>query len=84
MVLSLEYSLLGQQLRAKFLSTHLFQQKEIEEQLITALMMAELLEHIHQYYLNVPREVVRLRQHQKLYRELLAELGKPLPGEPKN
>lgn len=83
LVLSLEYSLLGQQLRAKFLSKELVKQKEIEEQLITALMMAELLEHIYQCYLNVPREVVRLRQHQILYRELLAELSKPLPGKPK-
>ncbi|KTC93882.1 hypothetical protein [Legionella cincinnatiensis] len=83
LVLSLEYSLLGQQLRAKFLSKQLVNQKEIEEQLITALMMAELLEHIYQYYLDVPREVVRLRQQQKLYRELLAEIIKPLSGDPK-
>ncbi|QEY52964.1 hypothetical protein [Legionella longbeachae] len=83
LVLNLEYSLLGQQLRAKFLSKQLVKQKDIEEQLITALMMAELLEHLYQYYLNVPREVVRLRQHQILYRELLAEISEPLPGKPK-
>ncbi|KTD12023.1 hypothetical protein Lgra_1481 [Legionella gratiana] len=83
LVLSLEYSLLGQQLRAKFLSKQALHKKEIEEQLIAALMMAELLEHVYQHYLNVPREVVRLRQHQKLYRELLTEIIKPLPNEPK-
>ena len=34
-------------------------------------MMADLLEHIYQYYLIVPREVVRIRREQHIYRELL-------------
>lgn len=84
LVLNLEYSLLGQQLRAKFLSEQLVNQEEIVEQLISALMMAELLEHIYQYYLIVPREVARLRQQQALYRELLADIVQPLPNHSKS
>ncbi|CAM3099587.1 Uncharacterised protein [Legionella steigerwaltii] len=83
LVLNLEYSLLGQQLRAKFLSEQAIDRKELTEQLIDALLMAELLEHIYECYLIVPREVVRLRQQQNLYRELLAQLIENFPKNPK-
>jgi hypothetical protein len=83
LVLSLEYSLLGRQLRAQFLSEQPINQKEIIDQLIAAIMMAELLEHVYQYYLIVPREVSRLRQQQDLYRELLAEILQATPSVPK-
>ncbi|KTD42970.1 hypothetical protein [Legionella parisiensis] len=85
LVMNLEYSLLGQQLRAKFLSPKPIDRDELREQLIAALMMAELLEHIYRYHMDIPREVVRLRAQQNLYRELLAELisnfPKRLPGK---
>ena len=74
LVLNLEYSLLGQQLRTKFLTQQVINSNALIKELITALMMAELLEHIYQYYLIVPREVIRLRQQQELYRQLLAEV----------
>ncbi|WP_454781675.1 hypothetical protein [Legionella sp. WA2022007384] len=82
LVLNLEYSLLGQQLRAKFLSKQVVDREELKEQLIAALIMAELLEEIYKHYLIIPREVTRLRQQQNLYRELLEVLGGP-PQQPK-
>ncbi len=83
LVMNLEYSFLGQQLRAKFLSKQPIDREELKEQLIAALMMAELLEHIYQHYLIVPRDVACLRQQQNLYRELLAELGEAVPKKSK-
>lgn len=83
LVMNLEYSFLGQQLRAKFLSPKSVSRDELKEQLIAALMMAELLEHIHEHYLIVPREVRGLRQQQNLYRELLSELIESFPKSPK-
>lgn len=83
LVMNLEYSLLRQQLRAKFLSPKLIDREELREQLIAALMMAELLEHIYQYYMDIPREVLSLRAQQNLYRELLAELIPSFPQKPK-
>ncbi|WP_454784693.1 hypothetical protein [Legionella sp. WA2024007413] len=77
LVLNLEYSLLGQQLRAKFLSKQAIAQEELKEQLFAALIMAELLEEIYKNYLIIPREVTRLRQQQNLYRELLELIGAP-------
>ncbi|STY31519.1 Uncharacterised protein [Legionella wadsworthii] len=84
LVLNLEYSLLGQQLRAKFLSPQPVDQEELREQLLAALMMAELLEYVYQYYLDIPREVVRLREQQNLYRELLNVITPDFPQNPKN
>ena len=77
LVLNLEYSLLGQQLRAKFLSKQAIDIEELKEQLFAALIMAELLEEIYKHYLIIPREVTRLRQQQNLYRELLGLIGAP-------
>ncbi|KTD72562.1 hypothetical protein [Legionella tucsonensis] len=83
LVMNLEYSFLRQQLRAKFLSSKPIDREELREQLIAALMMAELLERIYQYYMDIPREVLRLRAQQNLYRELLAELIPSFPPKPK-
>ncbi|KTD04770.1 hypothetical protein [Fluoribacter gormanii] len=77
LVMNLEYSLLGQQLRAKFLSKQAIDQEELKEQLFAALIMAELLEEIYEHYLIIPREVTRLGQQQNLYRELLELIGAP-------
>lgn len=74
-VLNMEYSVLCNQLRHNFSNPQQISQDQIIEQLITALMLAELLEHIHLYYLIVPREVERLRRQQELYRGLLAEMA---------
>ncbi|MBI2786468.1 MAG: hypothetical protein HYX60_09290, partial [Legionella longbeachae] len=65
LVLNLEYSLLCGQIRNKFLSKQSINQKEIVDQLIAALILAEFLEHIYQCYLIVPREVVRLQQQRE-------------------
>lgn len=48
---------------------------QLTEQLIDALVMAELLTHIFQYYLCVPREVRRLKKEQEIFRQLLRERG---------
>ncbi|MGL5741658.1 MAG: hypothetical protein ACRCXC_03460 [Legionella sp.] len=75
LVLHIEYSLLWQQLRAKFLDKQSFNPNEVKELLLSALMLAELLEHTYQHYLIVPREVILLRQQQELYRQLLANIS---------
>lgn len=73
--LNLEYSVLRHQLRDS-LSTHVQINKEVLiEQLIAALSLAELLEHLHAHYLNVPREVRLFQQQQRLYKTLLSELA---------
>jgi hypothetical protein len=49
--------------------------EEITEQLVTALMMAELLIYIYMYYLAVPREVLRLQNEQIAFRMRLYKRG---------
>ncbi|MCW8484160.1 hypothetical protein OQJ14_12400 [Fluoribacter dumoffii] len=84
LLLNLEYSLLGQQLQSRFISKKPIDEEELTEQLIAALMLAELLEHIYEHYLIIPREVRGLRRQQSLYRELLAKLGKSFPKKPEH
>lgn len=48
---------------------------KIIRQLEAALILAELLEYLHQHYLIVPREVARLRGEQATYRGYLAKYG---------
>lgn len=74
-VINLEYSVICQQLHHHFLFPDGIKPGQIREELIAALMLAELLEHVHQHYLNVPREVLRLRRHQKLFKELLGKIS---------
>lgn len=45
---------------------------ELTQQIEAALMMAELLEILYRDYLIVPREVIRLRNEQSVYRSMLA------------
>lgn len=73
-ILNVEYSILCNQLRQDFLNPQIEQRGQILERLKTALMFCELLEYIHQHYLVVPREVVRLRKQQQVFRTLLTEL----------
>lgn len=81
-MLHLEYSVLCQQLTVNLNFINKENEAQIIEQLIASLTLAELLEHIYLYYLNIPREVRRLRQHQKIYRAKLADLkGYSLPTD---
>lgn len=74
-VLQLEYSVLSNQLVNHLTPHDHYPMDRIREKLIAALMFAELLEHLHLYYLDVPREVEPLRRQQKVYRELLTYLA---------
>jgi hypothetical protein len=73
--LNMEYSVLCHQLRHSFSFPDQISHDQAMEQLAAALCLAELLEHTYQYYLIVPREVVRLRRQQQVYRDLLTEMG---------
>ena len=87
-VLNLEYSILCNQLRHNLSNPLQATNEQLIDQLTAALMLAELLEHVHLYYLNVPREVVRLRRQQEVYKTLLAEKAgysfNPVKKEPIN
>ena len=48
---------------------------EVVEQIETALMMAELLEHIYHFYLNEALDKAYFRREQAVYRQLLADQG---------
>lgn len=81
-VLNLEYSVHCTRLahsftRKKSITTEFTEQEKaaLTEQLIAALVMAELLTHIYCYYLYVPREVLRLQSEQEVYRTLLRMRG---------
>lgn len=78
LILNMEYSLLGQQIRINC-DKKLLSEQKLAEQIIAAIFLAELLEQVYEHYLIVPREVNRLRIQRQLYHELLAELGRPLP-----
>lgn len=73
-MLNLEYSILCNQLHHNFAFPGSITREEVIKQLISALTLAELLEHVYQYYLVVPREVLRLRRQKQVYRELLTEM----------
>ncbi|RYW87786.1 hypothetical protein D7221_08565 [Legionella pneumophila] len=74
-ILNIEYSVLCQRLKYTLSSLDYSSPEQIKEQLIDAFKLAELLEYTYQHYLVVPREVVRLRRHKSIYRELLTELS---------
>ncbi len=48
------------------------EKRELTNQLLAALAMAELLEYIYYHYLDVQSEVLRLQNEQELYRSLLS------------
>lgn len=74
-VLSMEYSVLCHQIRHNFSDPNDLDEQQIMERLIAALMLCELLEYNALHCLNIPREVLRLRGHKKIFRELLSGLG---------
>lgn len=74
-ILNVEYSVLCNQLRQDFLDPKLEHKEQIIERLSSALLLCEFLEHLHLHYLVVPREVVRLRKQQELFRSLLRDLA---------
>lgn len=78
-ILNMEYSLLGQQIRANLLLAHPVNKEQLVSQLVAALLLAELLEQVYQNYLIVPREVARLRAQQQIYRDLLLEIKGAAP-----
>lgn len=71
-LLEIEYSIFCTKIAHDLLTKNA---AEITQQLETALMMAELLEHIYHYYLNVPSAVFRMRREQEVYQGLLTEQG---------
>jgi hypothetical protein len=73
-LLTIEYSVLCTQLTHDYFHPNR-NEKVLREQLATALMVAELLTRLYQDYLNVPREVIRLRKEQVVYRQLLSGMG---------
>jgi len=73
-ILNIEYSILCTQLRHSFSFPDQIKKDVLVDQIISALILAELLELVHLHYLNVPREVSRLRRQQAIYRNLLVEL----------
>ncbi|WP_050805521.1 hypothetical protein [Legionella drancourtii] len=81
MLLNMEYSLLGQQIRANCSGEHSVSEQHLTEQLMAAILLAELLEYAYQHYLLVPREVLRLRAQQEIYRNLLQEMNVILPNQ---
>ncbi|MFJ1269696.1 hypothetical protein ACD661_14115 [Legionella lytica] len=81
LVLNMEYSLLGQQIRINLSGEKFVSEQQLVEQLISAIFLAELLEEVYKNYLIVPREVERLRIQKNLYREILIELKHPPPQQ---
>ena len=72
LLLTAEYSIHCTQLAYDLLHKD---QSELTQQLEEALILAELLEHIYCYYLNVPREGVKYRGEQSVYRGMLVRQG---------
>lgn len=77
--LSLEYNILCSQI-VHYRNRADFDEQVFMRQLASALMMAELLDRLYHDYLHVPREVVRLRNEQLIYRQQLASMGYTFPG----
>lgn len=78
-ILMTEYSLLCNQLHDDFAKNDLSESTKSQtiSHLKSALIFNELLDHIHLYYLYVPREVVRLREQKRQYRILLDRMNPP-------
>ncbi|WP_133139851.1 hypothetical protein [Legionella genomosp. 1] len=73
LALTLEYSILCTQLAREFMLRP--DSPEFTKQLEAALIYAELLEYLFRNYINVPREVLRLRKEQAVYRYYLEKRG---------
>lgn len=74
-ILMLEYSVTCSQLADKLSNSKPISRQQITKDLEAALLLAQLMEHLHKAYLNVPREVLRLRRHQVIYKELLEKIA---------
>lgn len=77
----LEYRILRQKIH-----THLSKVEEqnpalLKEELASALVVAEILEHLYDFYLDVPREVTRFRKDQGDYRNMLLSMNVSFPGQ---
>lgn len=72
-LLRFEYSVLCTQLAHDFM--RLQDPSQLTRQIKTALILAETLEIVYRDYLNVPREIERLRREQTIYRNLLMAQG---------
>lgn len=74
-LLNLQYSVLCAKLLKDYHSSDI-NDKQFNENILSALMMAELLEHIYHYYLPLPGgHVQRLKKEQNSYRKLLVSRG---------
>ncbi|MDI1352019.1 MAG: hypothetical protein PSV35_04500, partial [bacterium] len=73
--LNLQYSIVCSQLHHNFSFPYQVNHTDIIKQLSAALVLCELLEHVHLHYLIVPREVNRLGQHKALFKSLLTTLN---------
>lgn len=49
--------------------------ENLNQEVATALALSELLSHIYEHYLNIPREVERLKAEQEMYRTWLQSHG---------
>ncbi|STX50134.1 Uncharacterised protein [Legionella busanensis] len=78
-LLNLEYNVLCTQLVHNYTRKN-YDPEQLKAELITALMMAELLAYLYQHYLVVPREVMRLQKEQEVYRHLLIDAGIKFPS----
>ncbi|MGQ3889304.1 hypothetical protein ACQUW5_09765 [Legionella sp. CNM-1927-20] len=78
-LLNLEYNVLCTQLVHNYTRKN-YDSEQLKIELITALMMAELLAHLYQNYLVVPREVIRLQKEQEIYRQLLIHTDVKFPS----
>ncbi|WP_131793028.1 hypothetical protein [Legionella birminghamensis] len=70
---TLDYSILCTHLAREFVLRP--DSPELTELLAVALLYAELLEYVYRYYINVPREVLRLRKEKTVYRHYLEKRG---------
>lgn len=73
LVFNLEYNLLRQRLHSNLANPLKNNTTELKIQLMEALILNELLEHTFAHYLDVPREVRRLRADKKILQNLLEE-----------
>jgi hypothetical protein len=78
-LLNLEYSVLCNQLREDFLNLESANKAQVIQRLVSALVYCELLEHLHQNYLVVPREVARFRKQKAMFQSLLRNAGYSFP-----
>lgn len=72
--LNTEYSVFCAQLSVDLLQESR-DEREITEQVASALMMSEVLAYLYRHYLNVPREIERLRKDQLFYQKILSVRG---------